>query len=63
MKIELTILGKIDKDGLVLNSYTVTNGHQDPEQRYWLVNGDGEGMSMSEQNLFDALHDYFTANF
>lgn len=33
------------------------------EQAFWLSNQDGEGMSLSRQNLFDLIDQYFRKNF
>jgi len=36
---------------------------QDPNWPYFLENEEGEGMSMSETNLFDLLDDYMKKEF
>ena len=36
---------------------------QDPNWPYFLENEEGEGMSMSETNLFDLLHNYYEQEF
>lgn len=38
-------------------------GLEDTGFRFWLDNQEGEGMSLSEKNLFDLLDQYFKDNF
>lgn len=36
---------------------------ENPGFPYWLENQDGEGMSLSEKNVFDILDEYFKKEF
>ena len=40
-----------------------TGGDTVPGQPWWLENGEGEGMSMSDINVFQALDQFFKENF
>jgi hypothetical protein len=44
-------------------SYRLSTRFYDERNPLWLENDDGEGMSLSEANLFEALDQWFKANF
>ena len=56
---EITLHGIVDGE---LRSITVST-RTDERATFWVENEAGEGMSMSEQNLFDVLREHFEANF
>ena len=66
MFIEITISGKVDGDGPDDPSsctYTLRCHLADPIFPILLENQSGEGMTISEQNLFDVLHKLFQLEF
>lgn len=62
MDIALVFQGKTDPDSVTLQFYALRTTN-DKDQPFWLENNDGEGMSMTEQGVFDALHEHFKKNF
>jgi len=56
---EITIYGNLDGQG----RWYRLHFRDDPDLQIFLENDDGEGMSMSEKNLFDVLHEHFKNNF
>lgn len=62
MDVALVFKGKADPDSLMFQFYAFrTNSSED--WPFWLENSDGEGMSLTEQDVFDALHEHFKKNF
>lgn len=57
--IEITVW----KSGDEFYVLTRRGGVNSPGEEWWLENGEGEGMSMSDMNLFQALDQYFKENF
>jgi len=51
------------KDIKTNKSYTLTETFNSNDFDLWLENEEGEGMSVSEQNLFDVLDKYFSEEF
>lgn len=63
MQQQLTVSGKKDPQDVAVKSYQISTRPTDQEFPYWLESESGEGMSMTEQDFFDALHQYFTSHF
>ena len=59
MQHKFTVFEKIDNASIAIKHYTI--GCRDGE--IWLENEGGEGMTVSEKNLFDVLDEYFRREF